>query len=264
MVTFKNLSRFFSRTSAGKYQLDVREIRSAFTASGDLRSRISAFRTDRLGKIIANEGPVPLPESPKIIIHLVPMTIVDIGSQVDLALLSHDPNLAAPIQNNISYDNRYNIDGFLSYNISQLNRHASGYCQVFRSGAFEIVDAGMVQQTDEIKLVASTCVETEMMKAISRYIKTAKQIGVPLPIIVMVTFFGLKGYGMETDSRWGYLRPGHTIDRDILLLPEVLLEDYTSPIQALLRPIFDAFWQSAGHQGCEHYDDQGRWSNTPK
>ena len=58
MVTFKNLSRFFSRTSAGKQQLDVGEIRSAFTASGDLRAKITAFRTERLGKIVANEGPV--------------------------------------------------------------------------------------------------------------------------------------------------------------------------------------------------------------
>ena len=33
MVTFKNLSRFFSRNSAGKFQLDVGQIRSAFLLS---------------------------------------------------------------------------------------------------------------------------------------------------------------------------------------------------------------------------------------
>src|SRR5262249_10955609 len=30
MVTYKNLSRFFARNSAGKYQLDVTELRTAF------------------------------------------------------------------------------------------------------------------------------------------------------------------------------------------------------------------------------------------
>ncbi|MEW6732064.1 MAG: hypothetical protein AB1489_12120, partial [Acidobacteriota bacterium] len=33
MVTFDNLSRFFSRNSRGKYQLDVTQIRAAFIAA---------------------------------------------------------------------------------------------------------------------------------------------------------------------------------------------------------------------------------------
>jgi len=74
------------------------EIRSAFTASGDLRTRISAFRTDRLGKILANEAPVSLPATPKIVLHLVPLSILDPGAQSDLQPLNQDPNLAAPIQ----------------------------------------------------------------------------------------------------------------------------------------------------------------------
>ena len=36
MVTFKNSSRFFSRTNAGKFQMDVTEIRSAFALSEEL------------------------------------------------------------------------------------------------------------------------------------------------------------------------------------------------------------------------------------
>src|SRR5262249_40798133 len=116
MVTFKNLSRFFSRTSAGKNQLDVGEIRSAFAASGDLRAKISAFRTERLGKIIANEGPVSLAETPKIILHLVPLSILDPTAQVDLTPLLNDPNPGAPIQN-VTYNVRNNIDGYLSFNM---------------------------------------------------------------------------------------------------------------------------------------------------
>jgi len=33
MVKFQNTSRFFCRNSAGKYQLDVQEIRNAFLAT---------------------------------------------------------------------------------------------------------------------------------------------------------------------------------------------------------------------------------------
>ena len=263
MVTFKNLSRFFTRNSAGKYQLDVREIRAAFTASGDLRAKINAFQTERLGKIIANESPVSLPAAPKIILHLVPLSILDPANQVNLTPLLNDPNLAAPIQFS-SYNVRNNLDGYLSYCLAGQEGNSNGYVQVFRSGAFEAVDADMFHQQGGIKLVASTFVEQKILQATSRYIKTAKQIGTTLPLIVMVTTTGLKGFGMATGSAWDNFQPAHTIDRDTLLLPDVLLEDYSAPVDVVLKPIFDAFWQSAGFAACQHYDARGRWTNAPR
>src|ERR1035438_105627 len=53
MIKFQDWSRFYSRTSAGKHLLDVREIRAAFTASESLAAKISDFRSDQVGKILA-------------------------------------------------------------------------------------------------------------------------------------------------------------------------------------------------------------------
>lgn len=258
MVTFKNLSRFFSRTSAGKQQLDVGEIRSAFTASGDLRTKITTFRTERLGKIIANEGPIDLSAGPKIILHLVPLSILNPDSQIGFALLENDPNLGAPIQNS-SYNNRHNLDGFLSFN-SNNKAGGVGYCQVFRSGAIEAVDAELLNNRDGSKLIASTYVEKKILQTTARYFKTAHQLGVPLPLVVTMTLFGVKEYGIATGSAWHSFRPTHAIDRDTLLLPDVLIEDYNTPADVALKPIFDALWQAGGMNGCQHYDEKGRWN----
>ncbi len=258
MVTFKNLSRFFSRTSAGKYQLDIHEIRSAFTASGDLRARISSLRTDRLGKIIANEAPINLPAAPKIILHLVPLTIFDPAAQIDLQPLNNDPNLAPPIQNH-SYGQRFNLDGFLSYGPFSRKDGHRGYIQVFRSGTIEAVDASMFTQPDGSKLVPSQLVEKMIIAATTRYLKTAQKLGVTPPMVVMVTILGLKGYAMATNSPWHNYNPINQIDRDALLLPDVLLEDFNTPADRLLKPVFDAFWQSAGFPFCENYNNQGHW-----
>jgi len=258
MVTFKNLSRFFSRTSAGKQQLDVGEIRSAFTASGDLRAKITAFRTERLGKIIANEAAIDLPSTPKIVLHLVPLSILNPDNQIGFALLENDPNLGAPIQNN-SYNNRHNLDGFLSFN-SNGKAGNVGYCQVFRSGAIEAVDADLLQQSNYSSLIASTHVEQKILQTTARYFKTAKQLGVPLPLIITLTLTGVKGYGIASGSVYQNFRPTHTIDRDTLLLPDVLLEDYTTSADVVLKPIFDALWQAGGMNGCQHYDEKGRWN----
>ena len=259
MVIFKNVTRFYSRTSAGKYQLDVGEIRSAFIASGDVRNRISAFRTERLGKIIANEGPVSLPETPKIILHLVPLTIVDHTVQVDLTPLRHDPNPGAPIQN-YSYNTRNNLDGYLSYNMPRSEAaYGAGYTQVFRSGALEAVDAELSNDSNYPKVIASTYVEEKIIEATTRFFNAAKRIGTPLPLVVMMTATDLKGYALATGPS-GITR--HKIDRNILLFPDVLLESYDTPTDVVLKPIFDALWQSAGFASCQHYSKDGRWTSS--
>lgn len=66
MVKIGGASKFYSRNSAGKYQLDVSELRAAFLLSETIAEKISNFRTERLGKIIARELPIEMPDNPKI------------------------------------------------------------------------------------------------------------------------------------------------------------------------------------------------------
>ncbi len=54
MITFKGGSRFYARNNAGKYPLDVDELRAAFIASDSLAEKMRAFRSDRIAKIIAD------------------------------------------------------------------------------------------------------------------------------------------------------------------------------------------------------------------
>ena len=74
MVTFKGSSRFFARNNAGKYQLDVAEIRAAFALSEALPEKIRGFRADRLAKIIAGETPLPLKEGRMAVLHMLPIS----------------------------------------------------------------------------------------------------------------------------------------------------------------------------------------------
>jgi hypothetical protein len=57
-VVFKGHDKFYGRNSAGKYGLDVAELRIAFTLSATLTERIRAFRTDRLIAITGSQTPV--------------------------------------------------------------------------------------------------------------------------------------------------------------------------------------------------------------
>ncbi|MEO1377680.1 MAG: hypothetical protein AAFW70_26055 [Cyanobacteria bacterium J06635_10] len=119
MVTFKNHSRFYSRNSAGKYPLDVTEIRSAFIASDSLAERIKLFRTERISKIIADETPVQLEANPKIVLHLVSIASFTLGTNVNLNLVRNENNSSSlkPINSDHStgWNQRYNLDGIVKF-----------------------------------------------------------------------------------------------------------------------------------------------------
>ena len=54
----------------------------------------------------------------------------------------------------------------------------------------------------------------------------------------------------------------YPLDRDILILPDVLLVDdgtEEQPIaEATLRPVFDALWQAFGVVGSPNYSNDGK------
>ena len=77
MVAFKGLSRFYSRNSAGKYQLDVGEIRAAFNSSQTAQAAVRDFRIERLSRITADQGGVPLLAGARVVMHLIPLSVAD-------------------------------------------------------------------------------------------------------------------------------------------------------------------------------------------
>jgi predicted HTH transcriptional regulator len=72
-VVFKGHDKFYGRNSAGKYPLDVTELRTAFNLSGTTNERIRAFRTDRIIALMNNETPMVFTDTPKAILHCIPL-----------------------------------------------------------------------------------------------------------------------------------------------------------------------------------------------
>jgi len=114
MVIFKSASRFYSRNSAGKYQLDVDEIRTAFIASDSLAERIREFRIDRIAKLIAGKAPIVLETGPKSVLHILPIESFSIGKSVNITKISQNLDLLRPIHS-YQVSRRYNFDGIVKY-----------------------------------------------------------------------------------------------------------------------------------------------------
>ena len=261
MVTFKNLSRFCARNSAGKYQLDVGEIRSGFALSESLPEKIRAFRTERLAKIISAETPVPFAPNCATVLHLLPISAIEGRSGIDVSkeALRLTMNLA-PLMSR-GWSNRFNPDGFLTFDDREWGepkRRASTYVQVFRSGAVEVADQRMlIRQIPQFdKIIPMGAFEKYLIDGVERFVRFQHDIGVVPPIVLMLSLVGVKDFALTVGPReWTDTK----IDREVLLVPDLLIEDFNSPFDVLLRPAIDFIWQSAGLADSPNYDENGRW-----
>ncbi|MBK9294842.1 MAG: ATP-binding protein [Oligoflexia bacterium] len=168
MVTYKMRPAFFVRNSVGKQPLDVHEIQNAFLGNEHLTEKIRNFRTERIGKILANETPTRLSNSRCILLQLYPIKAVMNSIQLDIKKIE---NRTTPIQamHTSSYNNRYNLEGWLSYS-SGTESHS--YLQVFRNGPIETVESSLLNEHEKIGYaIPYITVEGELIKSLDSFFK---------------------------------------------------------------------------------------------
>jgi hypothetical protein len=257
MVKFGGSSKFYSRTSKGKYPLDVAELRAAFVATETVAERIRNFRAERLGNIIAGETPVKLEGPPFGVLHLIPIRAFDPTLELDISSLTSGKGAGwlSPIDAGASYRPQFNFDGLFTY--SRSAKGADAYVQVFRNGIIEAVTCNIVVAGPD-KALPSTAIEQNLISSLPRYLRAQQQMGVEPPVFVMFSLLGVLGYTLAV-SFIHRSYEDHPIDRDAVLIPDVLVENFEQMPEQILRPIFDVMWNSAGFAQCENYDSTGKW-----
>ena len=252
MVTFRGHSKFYSRNSAGKYPLDVSELRALFALSETTTQRIRNFRVERLGKIIAGEAPIALDKSPKIVLHIIPLNAFDPTKKYDLESL--DSSSLQPI-NTSSWDHRYNFDGILAYGQFPKSTSAYSYLQIFRNGIIEAVETYLLREG----VIPSVTFEEELLKALPRFLTIQKKLGVEPPLFIMLSLLEVSGYTIAADRKYFWRRNNYSIDRDTLVIPEILIESFECDPAEVMKPIFDTIWNAAGWPRSMNYDENGKW-----
>jgi len=261
MVTFRGSSRFFARSSAGKFQMDVAEIRSAFAVSEDLPERIQRWRDDRIGKILTGDTPIPIASGAKLLLHLIPLD--SFTDPLRIAATAFDGKAVdfRPIAVS-GWDHRIYLDGYVTHGgrpYQEQNGKDRSYCQVFRSGRIEAVCADLVDERNGRLLIGSVWYEKVILEAAAQYLRTLASLDILPPIVLLVAFIDARDAIMAVSERYFGLsvRP---IDRDIVLLPDVLIEEPPKDLPCLLRPVFDAAWNACGIARSLNYDQNGNWT----
>jgi hypothetical protein len=262
MVSFSNKTHFYSRNNSGKQPLDVREIRASFLSGTEMELRVRQFRDARLGAIVAGDTPVPLPPGPKLVLHAIPL-LTNRQDVFDLKQLVDGADHLVPFGPQGRRNWRFNLDGVVAYFAYAQDAPRKSYSQAFRHGALEgVAIVEMTQCSDTAKALVPFQIEDYVHKGLVHYSRQLRRVNPEVPISVHAALTGGKGLLVNNDNVniLPQNEDDYRIDRDILLLPDVLLESMATDIPAVLRPLFDAFWQAGGHERSLGYDKAGKWS----
>jgi hypothetical protein len=260
-------NRFYARSSAGKYEPNVDELRSLFVRAPRLAERIRDFRLDRVAKIAAGDTPVRLQEQNAIIVHVIPFSAFD--KRLSLPL---DPQSALylnfpPLGSSHPQNARINVDGLLTLSNVEQNAPAQrAYTQLFHSGIVEAAASILFGDGTKGSPLRATSLQTEItiVRYSHVYLKKLLALGGTPPFAMLVSFIGVKGapYRFTPIQGAGYDWDYETgiLDRDQFHFSELVIEDIPDDqceYAKFLRPLFDEIANAAGRASAVSFDDAG-------
>lgn len=259
-VTIRNVDRFYSRANNGKYVLDVFELRNAFLQNSHSTERIRNFIKDRLAKIVAGETPAPLPDIPKIVLHIVPLQSIEDGTN-QLSIQQLNDGRLFPVATH-GYNSRVNMEGVLNFKQSYGSDNYEAYVQLYRNGIIETVNAELLKVHNVQKLiylVQDYNLEESVFLFVQASLELLKKRQTPTPVYLFLHLLNVKGYAISANRLREFAFGQRVIDKQDLQLPEIVLQDYPEKIDAILKDWFDSIWNACGFEKSLSFDHEGNF-----
>lgn len=249
--------KFYARNSSGKYPLDVDELRIAFNLSETITTRIKDFRVDRIALNLTKDSLLSEDYVAKIILHIIPVSTFATRRMVDIGFVANNPGKMPPLYNQ-GWNNRVNFDGFLTFSFFDNRNHIHSYTQLFRNGIIEAVE-GLLLKHDGRLYIPSVAFEEKLINGTKEYLALLKDLNVEPPFFCFLSLINVKGYYMGINPARFIVHETYPISQNILELPEILIEDFSTDPASALKPCFDSLWNACGFTKSFNYDESGRW-----
>lgn len=242
-VTYKGSDKFYARNSAGKYPLDVSELRDAFLLGASASARLRDFRISRLASIAAGDGPLMHEGSPVLVLHLLPLAAFTSQQELDISKYYREP--IRPIEAS-SIDWQINIDGVLHFAANR-EEILSNYVQLYRNGSIEVADEfAFISDERGNNLAPLKAIERRINKHLPKYLKCMREIEASPPIYLFLSIVGGRGCRAYLDSLLSDVMSHPQLKRDPLMLSEIVIDDLTADLQTAIKPLYNRLWNAFG------------------
>ncbi len=252
-------NHFHIRTSDSTRTLDVPELRVAFGLREGGVERIESFRRERLAKIMADEGPVRLQEGAQLVLHLAPLPSFINRDILDLAdVIAKGSYMPVPLRGQGRYA-AMNLQGVYNH-LGDDGEGASGYGQLFRSGAYEGVATESLQQNGSRYIVGTDLANT-IVGAVRQYIALQDHYKFDFPTFGMISICNAAGLHMlaHANSTVGSAYLTRPLRDDVLAFPEFVIERHDVDVHQMLRAPLNVVWNAFELPACQMYNQSGQW-----
>ena len=257
MVCFDKSGKFYSRNSAGKYQMNVHEIRQAFNETSEWISTANKFRTDRIDIMQSGRGVPNMRIERHLILHILPLggnrDLIDVTSLATRFRRRFAGNL-------LPYD-KFNLEGYTAHGGSGIDGQ---YILLHRSGALEGVyrlPAAFVQGPEPQRMVIfGDRIELACLGTLRSYLSFAGENEIMPPLCFFLTLLGVENAYMHLHDLCGYEFPalreykhltpmdveGPLIDRNNIMFDGIYIDNTGQDANDILAPVFNILWQAGG------------------
>jgi hypothetical protein len=264
-IIFKNSARFWARSSAGKYEPNVEELRRIFTEAPLLAERARAFRMERVARIGAHETPVGLSGQGILVLHIVPFTAFDFGQSLSLDEVLAQRNNFAPM-GGAARDYQITFEGFIAgSNNEGLSKPQRAYVQVFRTGIVEAV--ALLARGEEGNWLILPHIEAMIIRYARSYAVSLQALGMEPPFAIMASLADVKGKRLLPDfpaansfpEDMRYMVLGQEQFHFVETIFESVPHDDKSAAKQL-KSTLDHLANTGGLPSSPHFDDNGDYT----
>ena len=158
---------------------------------------------------------------------------------------------------------RYNLDGFVVHTTRD-DPSRQTYVQCFRDGGLEAMSGAALDGSPQGDGFYGQGLEIRVVQVLTRWQRMWRLLGVAGPVMLGLTLSGVKGLRVLSAQSAGlWSSPAEAMDRDVVMLPESVVQDLTTPVPAMLQPIFDVMWNGGGWSRSPSYSGPGVLRQQP-
>ncbi len=128
----------------------------------------------------------------------------------------------------------------------------------------EAVDGSLLEPTDKGLIIRGIAFERQLIDSTRGYLDVLEGLNVEPPILLFLTLIGVMGYSIAFLARdrieMSVAGTIDTIERDLLLIPEIVIESYDVTVSVAMKPCFDSVSNAGGWSKSPSYNGKGKWS----
>lgn len=264
-VEYKGHNKFFTRNSKGKYQMDVSELRIAFNSGLDLNKRVENYKNDRYFELITNKYGKLQDDLPIFVLHYIPLSAFSNSNPNNFSLSDIKEqmnNVSSKTLTGSTYEKKITIDGVV---IEYKSPSLSSTAKYKRNGIIEKTTTDFfvkdyvntsICPPKKCNLIYGGRIIESLIRDYEEVKRYYNKMNINGPFVISCSILNGAEYTIPGRDWFEIL---NVIDRDILYLDNIFIDNFDESAESVLMPIFNSLWNSCGYERCRAYDNEGNY-----